>query len=459
MGGKRISAPLGLDYREHLVRWIAEDARGSADLCAYFYLRAAQLVGRAGSVSLLATNTIAQGDTREVGLDRLTADGWSINRAVKSRPWPGGANLEISEIWLRRGEWGGRPWLDGVAVPAITPSLDPQGRVSGPAHRLAENAGKSFMGSNIVGVGFTMSPEQAHFFMKRDPRNADVLSPYLNGEDLTRSADQSPSRWIINFYDWSLAQAETFPDCMAVVRAQVKPERDRSNHREYRERWWQYGRRGVELYRRIAGFRRVLVIALTSKTVAPLFVPGGWVYSHMLGVFAYDDDAHLGLLTSTFHYWWAIASASTLETRIRYTPSDCFETFPQPMLTPEVGAAGAAVDVHRRQLMLARQEGLTKTYDRVHDPKDHSDDIAHLRQLHVQLDHAVAHAYAWADLPLDHGFHDTRQGVRYTIGPAARVEVLDRLLELNHQRYAAELERGLHGPKRSRSAQLTMEGI
>jgi hypothetical protein len=60
------------------------------------------------------------------------------------------------------------------------------------------------------------------------------------------------------------------------------------------------------------------------------------------------------------------------------------------------------------------------------------------------MDEAVARAYGWTDLDLGHDFHETKQGLRFTISPAARQEVLDRLLELNHQRYAEEVAEGLH---------------
>jgi hypothetical protein len=93
---------------------------------------------------------------------------------------------------------------------------------------------------------------------------------------------------------------------------------------------------------------------------------------------------------------------------------------------------------HRRQIMLARNEGLTKTYNRFHNPGEASADIAHLRALHVEMDNAVAAAYGWADLDLGHGFHDTAQGVRYTLAEPIRRTVLARLLELNHQRWEEE---------------------
>ena len=97
--------------------------------------------------------------------------------------------------------------------------------------------------------------------------------------------------------------------------------------------------------------------------------------------------------------------------------------------------------------MQTRQEGLTKTYNRFHDPKETAADIQKLRELHVEMDEAVAAAYGWEDLKLQHGFHDTKQGLRYTISEAARREVLDRLLRLNHERYAEEVKQGLHDKK------------
>jgi hypothetical protein len=100
--------------------------------------------------------------------------------------------------------------------------------------------------------------------------------------------------------------------------------------------------------------------------------------------------------------------------------------------------------------MLARNEGLTKTYNRFHDPAERAADIVRLRELHVEMDQAVARAYGWADLDLGHGFHETKQGLRYTLSPPARQEVLDRLLELNHQRYAEEVAQGLHEKKPAR---------
>ncbi len=111
---------------------------------------------------------------------------------------------------------------------------------------------------------------------------------------------------------------------------------------------------------------------------------------------------------------------------------------------------GGELNAHRSAQMLDRREGLTKTYNRVHDPDEHADDVTHLRELHVELDHAVRDAYEWTDLDLGHGFHETKLGPRFTFAPASRQEVLDRLLELNHERYAEEVAQGLHGKPKAK---------
>lgn len=468
-GGKRISGPYGATYREHLVKAIANGRTGNADLVTYFFLRAAEVVREGGSVALLATNTIAQGDTREVGLDWLTSNGWVIPRAVKSRPWPGDASLEVAQVWLYRGQWQSRARLEGRAVKMITPALEPASRATGTPQRLRGTEKRSFIGSALNTDQFILSPDEAKDLIASDSRNADVVMPYLNGEDLNSRPDCSASRYVINFRDWPLERAQEYPKPFELVRERVMPEvfrkvedAKRSGSKSYvgwDKRWWQFWNVRANLYSTIGAMKRVLVIAQVSKTVKPTFVLNGVVYAHKIVVFAYEDDQNFALMNSDFHYWWTITHSATMRSDLSYSPSDCFETFPQPDLTVAVGQAGAALDAHRRQLMLERAEGLTATYNRVHNSKEEASDIAELRRLHVELDHAVAAAYGWEDLRLDHDFWETRQGMRFTVSPEARVELLDRLLELNHERYAEEVRLGLHdkkakrGPaKRTRSA-------
>ena len=189
----------------------------------------------------------------------------------------------------------------------------------------------------------------------------------------------------------------------------------------------------------IAGLPEVLVIALVSKTVMPVRVSTGQVFSHMLGVFASDDYGTQAVLSSSFHQLWAITYGSTLETRVRYTPSDVFETFPLPATTDRLDSIGRSLDVERREMMFRLNLGLTKLYNRVNDPEDRgSRDIERLREIHVEIDKATMASYGWADVCLDHGFHSYRQVERWIVSAAARVETLDLLLLENHRRAAAK---------------------
>ncbi|MFB6861098.1 Eco57I restriction-modification methylase domain-containing protein [Streptomyces virginiae] len=456
LGGKKISGASGTTYREFLVERIAGGAKGNADLVAYFALRAHEVLNSEGQTGLVATNTLAQGDTREVGLDRLVASGVDIRQAVKSAAWPSrSAALEYCVVWTSRSSVANEVdrLLDGVNVRDITSSLDPQSRVAGQSFRLQAARDLAFIGNFVNGIGFVVDDDEAATMVRADPRNAEVLFRYLNGEDLNGRPDGSASRWIIDFRGWELARAELYSAPLARVRKMVKPNRDRlpDSKRAVREAWWRYEKLAPGMRTAIGGLQKVVVIALVSKVVMPMMVPTNQVFAHKLGVFATDDTAMLALLSSAPHYWWAISRSSTMKADLNYSPSDVFETFARPELTPELRGLGDQLDRCRRQIMLVHG-GLTATYNLVHDATCEEADIAELREIHRAIDDAVTRAYGWDDLlgqpgGLDHGFHDTRQGPRYTVGPVVRQEILDRLLEENQRRYAAEVAAGLHDKK------------
>ncbi|MFF3444124.1 Eco57I restriction-modification methylase domain-containing protein [Streptosporangium sp. NPDC002721] len=468
LGGKKISGSLGSAYREYLVESIGGGARGHADVVAYFVLRAHALLNSSGQAGLIATNTLAQGDTREVGLDQLVADGVEIHQAVKSRPWPSrSAVLEYCAVWTSRAPLGEKAErvVDGVVVSAISPSLEPESRVTGNPHRLFVNSGISFIGSYVLGMGFVMDPGDAKALIGNNPQNAEVLFPYVNGQDLNSRPDCSASRWVINFHDWPREKAEVYSDVFAIVDREVKSERQRKKsdgnyalRNPLPERYWQYADKRPALVKAIAELKQVVVITLVSKIVMPVMVPTGQVFAHKLGVFATDDTAMLALLSSAPHYWWTVSRSSTMKTDINYSPSDVFETLPLSDLTQEMRDLGNQLDTFRRNLMLSRQAGLTVTYNLVNDPKCHDDDIVELRRIHKAIDEAVCRAYGWDDLidQLDHGHHSVGRETRYTVGPFAQRELVDRLLELNHARYAEEVAKGLHNkgakPKLPRTA-------
>jgi len=446
LGGQKLTGAMGATFRDWFVNILAGGRRGSADLVAYFFLRARGLLEKQGTLGLIATNTIAQGDTREVGLDYMVANGFTITRSIQSRAWPAeSANLEFAAVWGTQGLVApGAPRMsDGSVVQRISTLLEPMGRVQGNPIRLIDNSSLAFQGCIVLGNGFVIDSAQSREWVDADFRNAEVLFPYLNGEDLNQRSDGSASRWVIDFNNRTEAEASRYKLPFERVVRDVRPERLGKAAGVRDAPWWLFLRRRGEMRRAIADLDEVLVIARVSKSVMPVRVPTGQVFSDATVVFATDSYADQAVLSSSLHQVWAITYGSTLETRVRYTPSDVFETFSRPEATDRLAEIGKTLDTERRAIMLEQDLGLTKLYNRINDPEiaDADDpDVARLRQIHVELDEAVMSAYGWDDVPLDHGFHTYRQMTRWTVSPAARVEILDRLLEENHRRAALEAE-------------------
>lgn len=478
LGGMRISTTFGRPYLD-LIQSHFQSANGTADLCAYFFVRGFVSLANGGSVGLIATNTIGQGDTRLAGLEFISANGGTIYFAITDMPWPGNAAVAIAVVVIRKGGYVPPLMLDGEGVSSITTLLDDQNAVGTP-FALCANENTSYIGSYVLGMGFVLESEEANSFLNENPRATDVVFPYLNAEDLNTSPTLSASRHVINFFDWPRSRslngswndlsideqqaarregevpldypgrvAADYEFVFSIVRERVFPERSKVNRESNRKYWWQYGEKRPALYGAIAGSKYVLVCPIVSKYVSFAWVPGTWVYAHRLVVFAYCGDSDFAILQSNIHEAWARKYSSTLETRINYSPSDVFETFAIPKRNDRLAKLGMQTNHSRQDLMLSRNEGLTATYNRFHDPHESSEDIAHLRALHVEMDNAVAAAYGWQDLELGHGFRETPQGVRYALSDPARREVLRRLLALNHERYAEEVAQGLHEKKKA----------
>jgi hypothetical protein len=481
LGGQKISGTYGEPFLEFIKYEFAPI--GAVDLVTYFFRRIFTIVKDGGFQSLISTNTIGQGNAREDGLGIIVKQGGVINHAVKSMKWPGQAAVVVALVTITKQNWKGKFILESKEVGTITPYLDDAETISNP-QPLKENGSKSFQGSIVLGKGFVLEPNEALEFIAKNPKNKEVVFPYLNGDDLNNSADQSPSRWVINFFNWPEEKAKRYIDCYKHIEKYVKPERDKllvgnTTAVERGKRWWQFGRPTMLLYNSIKELKRVYVITRVSKYVVIAEVDARQIFMDKIVVLAFEQRRYLSLLQSSLYDHWSWKYSSTLGGgTINYSPSECFETFPFPQhLTlqqkQQLEAIGEAYHEHRKQLMLGMQLGLTKTYNLFHcnavtaqsiNDKDkqvaalqkHLEKTANtisfneaiqgiikLRELHVQMDDAVLGAYGWNDIELKHDFYEVdylpeNDRLRYTINPETRKEVLKRLLALNHKIYAEE---------------------
>jgi len=465
LGGQRITGVAGTAFRDWLVTHIAEGRRGSADLVAYFFLRAWSLLREDGSFGLLAVNTIAEGDTRQVGLEALVSAGAVVHAAYPNEPWPGKAAVVTSRVHIHKGEWKGERILLGRPVSFISAFLSDREEWS--PKRLKVNEGLAYQGSIVLGMGFLLMPDQAQSMLDADPKNSDVIFPYINGDDLNSDPEQKPSRWVINFWDWPESKAKSYTLPYEHLVQNVKEERLSNKDKGAREKWWQFLRARSELYHAIGKGRyfdrhpknwysetsqmeRVFCLSRVTKFIAPAITPSNFIWSDSMVIFCSSSFDFLALLFSQIHEVWVRKNASRLESRLRYTPSDALETLPLPhAFSDELCVIAEQFANNRTAICKDKKIGLTNLYNRFHDDNERDPCIEKLRVLQRDIDSSIANSYGWHDLNLEHGFHEVpylpeNDRVRFTISDAARIEVLQRLSKLNHLRYQEELAAGLH---------------
>ena len=425
-----------LDWFKH----IHQNSHGNADLVAHFFRRCFHLLRPGGSLGLIATNTIAQGDTRSTGLRWICLNGGTVYSARKRYKWPGAAVVVVSVVHLQKGAYAGTKLLDQRKVEKITAFLFANGGHEDPK-QLTANADKSFQGSVVLGMGFTFDDSRQaddetpgipspiatmERLIAENPKNQDVIFPYIGGEELNSNPTHIHHRYVINFGERSEEECrQKWPELMAIVERKVKPERTLLMGRnpigtKRATNYWIFGSTAKELYAAIAGCEWVLVTnaqASTQYTIA--FIKRSSVFANSLNIFSLQDYSDLCILQSKIHEEFARFICSQLKDDLRYNPTDCFATFPFPVsllakepeedstlmpLRKALDDTGERYYQFRSDLMVANNEGLTITYNRFHNPEERNSQVMELRRLHGEMDQAVLNAYGWHDVPTDCGF-------------------------------------------------------
>lgn len=465
------------------VEWLKvvnPESHGNADLVAHFFRRSFTLLRQRGCLGLIATNTIAQGDTRNTGLRFICENGGVIYQAKRRFKWPGLAAVVVSVIHIEKAKSPTiQRILDDKKVEKITAFLFPAGSNNDP-YQLLANTGKSFQGSIVLGMGFTFddtNPDatpiaEMHRLIETNPKNQECIFPYIGGEEVNSSPTHTYHRYVIDFFDREEKECwDNYAALMAIVKEKVKPERDVQKRDALRVKWWQYAEKRPGLKQAIAPLDRVLVSCLHSQYLTFAFLSNKNIFSHALCVFSDQKYSFFTIIQSRIHEIWVKFLGSSLEERLRYTPSDCFETFPFPENWEDdanLEAVGQEYYEFRAGLMVKNNQGLTETYNRFHNPDERDGDIIKLRQLHQKLDETVLKAYGWDDLTLKCDFYleyeedsedddDSRKRQRkkpwrYRWDEDLHNLILARLLALNEDRHKAEV---LGGGSKTKAAKTT----
>lgn len=485
LGGSKISGTYGNDFY-HFLKSSYDGTRGQVDLITYFLLRNSQIISLDKYISVITTNTISQGDTRESGLDQLVKTGFEIIFAHKNIKWPGIAAVQVTLISIFNGTYNNPKLVDKQITKFISSYLTGESNIQ--PYTLITNKNLSFKGTSINGDGFIISKDEAQSLLE-DFDNSKVVKQFIIGSEINNEIEIKPIKYVINFWDFDLNEASKYEKVFAKIEKTVKIQRENNSNNILKEKWWQYERLRPELYRKINTGSNFYVCALATKYLN--FVKGlsDTIFSNSIGVIILKNDIKFAYIQCTIHEVWAWRNCSTLgSSTLSYTNTDAFETLPFPLLASlyldhQLETIGEAYHEYRRLLMLDIQLGLTKLYNCFHSvavsslqasvasmqvrdvyldkhlnktPGTISYDeaverITHLRALHKKMDELVLEAYGWhidskrwgKAIDLRHDFYEVdylpeNDRIRYTIHPDARKEVLKRLLLLNHEVHESE---------------------
>ncbi|MFM2391999.1 MAG: hypothetical protein RLZZ437_3554 [Pseudomonadota bacterium] len=408
----------------------------------------------------ITTNSLRQTFNRKVLEPHLSdpKSPLSLTFAIPDHPWvdaSDGAAVRIAMtvaeagkatgrlgtvIDERKGEYEaeGRPVRFGTQVGQILPDL----RIGAPIHlatTLIANDHLCSVGYQLTGKGFLITPSHREKLTALRPASTLYIMPWTNGLGIQR---HTPEQFALDVGGLSLDELrETLPEIYQHLSDTVMPERKQNAVEAQAEKWWRYARPRDDFRPAIAGISRMLVTSLTASQRIFVFLPAETVADSTTVMFALDDAAALSVLSSRFHLTWALGAGGRLGVGNdpRYNKSKCFDPFPFPDPTESQKAhlrhLGEQLDAHRKAQQKAHPKlTLTAMYnvleklragERIEGKDKETYDqglIGILRDLHDQIDAAVAGAYGWPATLTDD-------------------EILHRLVDLNRER-AAEEARG-----------------
>jgi len=347
LGDKFMRDRLGPEYTEALRARYAGRVPGGADLVCYWFEKARERIaaGRMSRAGLVSTNSIRGGANRAV-LDRIVGD-LSIHEAWSDEDWTvDGAAVRVSLVCFGpKGDSGAR--LDGQPVVEVFADLTGGTTDLTTVTPLPQNTDTAFIGTQKSG-DFDISGETARTWLTlplnpNGRRNAEVVRPWVNGQDLTR---RPSGRWVIDFgTSMSETDAALYEAPFAHVHTHVLPMRANVRRDNHRNNWWIHGESRPGMRRALAPMSRYIGTPRVAKHRLFVWLDKAVIPDCQVVVVARDDDTFFGILHSRFHEAWALRLGTSLEDRPRYTPSTTFETFPFPEgLTPNIPAVDYAAD-------------------------------------------------------------------------------------------------------------------
>jgi len=397
------------------------------DFCTFWFYKAHQTLKNDCFAGLVGTNSIRENNSRENSLDYIVNNGGTIVNAVSTQKWSGSAAVSVSIVNWIKGEYNlpkilffpdDKNNLVIHEIDEINSSLSIEIDVS-KAIRLKCNTTEPkfcFMGQKHGHEGFLLSATQAIELINKEPKNAEVLKPYLNGNELVANLKSQPKRFVIDFSQLSFNEAKEYNDLFKIIDKKVLPDREKfakkqitdneelleinpklkvnTSYVQYYNSWWQLIGKRKEMLDAFSTINRYIACSRVSKRQIFEFISTDIRPNDALITFAFNDDYSFGILQSKFHWKWWKAKCSTLGEIYRYTINPVWDTFPWPQQPSNkqvetIAQAAKAIRDWRRNTKLTLRE-MYQLYDMAETGVKYE-----LYNLHKKLDKAVMEAYGF----------------------------------------------------------------
>lgn len=389
LGGKYLRRDRGEEYAEKIYSAFP-DVKGQPDFCVFWFRKAQD--AKAIKVGLVGTNSISQGQSREASLEYIVQKKSEINYAISTQVWSGDANVHVSIVCWSKNKTDFPKILDGKEVPFINSSLKNEIDVT-KAFRLQQNLNLSFQGCELSGKAFVITKEQAKEWINKRKENAKVLKKMIDGKSLVNP--NSEQEWVIDFNQMTIEEASRFVEPFEHVKLNVKPERDSNKRAARKKYWWRFGETRPGMRTALIKKNNYFCLPKIAKFTNFRSIDISTLPCEANMVVASDDFYILGILNSKLHLDWVKAQCSTLEDRIRYTNTNCFETFPflwneKSKKVDSIRTIATELENHRVSESMKRKISITQFYNQfINEP------TSELHKLHEQLNRACSELYGW----------------------------------------------------------------
>ena len=436
-----LSGVLGLNFRNLISNLIAGKS-GKADLIAFFFLRAAELLKNEGILGLVGAQSLREGDTGEVGLGTIIQKNFKIYSAWSNRTWPvKSANTNICLVWIAKTSKELIANLDGNKVREITYMLSDNSLNLVRGFEL-KRSNEVFIGTHFYGEGFIVDEDIVNDIKNKHAKELEVFHKVINGSNLNSSIDEVSKRYIINFKEMTLDQASNYVTAFKIVESKVKPTRLKFDSKKYPKlvnEWWKFWNPRHELYAACEKVSDVVALSRVSTFMTPVVVESGPVFTDAVVVWPSEDRALFALLSSWHHRSWAQWWGSGMRNDSRYVTSDCYETFPFPVRSDSLNELGQKLDLMQKDLKLRRQIGITNLYKLFHNPLIVDEDINELRDLHKNIDKELHSLYGFDFEKGEYEFSEFKNLVQFGPNKDDRIRILQGLLAENKKQHEGQV--------------------